>query len=290
MATGGRIIPFVAYCPWRQIAYDEKSLNSGEISPIERVKTLILKHGFAGVKLYPPMGFRAINNSLLDGDPKSWPDQSNVPKRFGQKLDSALRDLYDFCIEEDVPLMAHGNESLGSRPGYAARASARFWRELLEYSPSGTSDRPYANLRLNIGHSGSMEDFAERKKWAQDILELLAIKSANVYADFSNFDDMHKSGMKTKLYSSLVDIKNGGRSHILNKIVYGSDWWMLANYKHVKKYPNVMGKLFDDVGAGWRKKMMSSNVMNFLGFQAGDKTYTRLKKYYKKQGIAPVWL
>src|SRR5262249_30397817 len=64
---GPRVHGFVGFCPLRQALYNDGRLPPGESDPMSVVRAAI-DEGFIGVKLYPPMGFRAIGNRALSDD------------------------------------------------------------------------------------------------------------------------------------------------------------------------------------------------------------------------------
>lgn len=88
-ATGIHMHSFVGFDPRRQVQ------EPG--TPLALVKRAILEHGFVGVKLYPPMGFQASDNK--------------------GPIETALRRLYDWCKDADVPIMAHAENSIGAGCG-----------------------------------------------------------------------------------------------------------------------------------------------------------------------------
>lgn len=109
-------------------------------NPLIHLRQAITQHGCVGAKLYPPMGFRPIDNEgidkkrgqtwKLDGQQRSaspfgplaatsesffcreLPGQAGT--RLGPLLDRALRQFYRFCLDEDVAIMAHCSRTQGS--------------------------------------------------------------------------------------------------------------------------------------------------------------------------------
>lgn len=195
-AFPGELHPFVPFCPWRQVD-DEARKVAGDKTALGLVRDAILNRGFIGVKLYPPMGFRPMNNKGLDADARNdGPDTVFPPhfvkhsgpgkrfpysRNFGSLLDSALSKLYDLCVEHDVPIMAH---CAYSRPAWAVDlqgtttsefAAPLYWNEVLKESR-------WEKLRLNLSH------FAHgRREWRWDI-GILMDRYPNVYADLSYFE------------------------------------------------------------------------------------------------------
>lgn len=112
--------PFVAFDP-------ERERTSGTSLPL--VIDSIKNKGFIGVKIYPPLGFRATQNSVLVGTP----DQVNAFIRSqhpGTPLqtildgwDDALDKLYKYCADSGVPITAHSTD--GGAGAYGIHADPR---------------------------------------------------------------------------------------------------------------------------------------------------------------------
>ena len=79
--SGGTILPCVAYNPLTDILRDNASFN--------RVVEAITKHGFVGVKIYPPMGFRPYGKSALNARAPTCPVRPDA-----KKINDRLACLY----------------------------------------------------------------------------------------------------------------------------------------------------------------------------------------------------
>ncbi len=144
----GECHSFFGFCPWRQAHANHLEKTTGQPqyeSPLRLLKSAIVKDGFVGVKLYPPMGFRPRNNKLVEtradktlrdqikyhmfpkhlyqpgrfkyADAKKPGESLNDWKirqstAFGELLDEALDQLFSFCIEYNVPIMAHARHRI----------------------------------------------------------------------------------------------------------------------------------------------------------------------------------
>ena len=91
--------PFIAFDPLRELAWRKDPDPAG--SPLERVIDAVLHKGFVGVKVYPPMGWRPAGNVLDD----------KRSARDGPLLDEIVLDFARWCVEADVPVTAHCNDS-----------------------------------------------------------------------------------------------------------------------------------------------------------------------------------
>ena len=143
--TGGRVHGFAPFCPFRELMTARGDSPGESMSLVQRA---IQSGGFIGVKLYPPMGFAPLGNSALDvwkGKPKL-PAAANETG-FGLRLDTAMRRLFTWCRENDVPVMAHANHSNGPNEQFKSLAgsgtgSGRSMPSRVSRSASGTSEIP----------------------------------------------------------------------------------------------------------------------------------------------------
>ncbi len=307
----GRCHGFVSFCPWRQAEDVYHNAQVGEGSPfrrqtaLETVQDAILNRGFLGVKLYPPMGFRAFGNAdiPLDGFP---PDARQAPfaDAFGLHLDEALLELYAFCAEHDVPILAHAAPSNGAgssegtegkKAGYEKRAHPRYWAQVL--AQPGLS-----GLRLNLAHFGGSHDPAQTVQWRQVIGELMDTYP-NVYSDLSHYpellmDNFIGTGQHCReAAETLAPIRKpflageAGRKRA-QRILYGSDWSMLSKEYYYADYLPVVAHMYRrkiyGVGLGAEQNaraFLSFNAITYLGLRAGDKARARLESWYSRQGI-----
>ncbi|TYQ16187.1 UNVERIFIED_CONTAM: putative metal-dependent hydrolase of the TIM-barrel fold [Acetivibrio alkalicellulosi] len=148
---------------------------------------------YAGVKLYPPLGF----------DP--WPEN----KRERMKVEL----LYEFCQEKQIPITCHCSDegfSIMSKEQMENLTSPAKWENVLKV---------YSSLKINLAHFGKQDHSTE---WQNKILELI-ITYDNIYSDISHrgFDDNFYMDFK-----NLLD--NYKDEHIKKKIkeriLFGSDF------------------------------------------------------------------
>ncbi len=144
---------------------------------------------FAGIKLYPPLGF----------DP--WPQDAT-------KLEK-VRYLYKFCEEKKIPLTIHCSEG-GFRVIKDRTAkdytSPDKWKE--QILPE------FRELKINFAHFGG-----SISEWEETILYLIE-NYKNVYTDFSY------KGIDANYYVSLVKIleKHQHITRLKERILFGSDF------------------------------------------------------------------
>lgn len=300
------LAPFVGFDPWRQVDDQAHNARAG-VTPrkaaLDVVKEAIEKKGFVGVKLYPVMGFRPMGNAEFDSagkDDEPFPPYLKANARlaqyaegFGQKLDDAMSELFRFCHDNEVPIMAHCTDSKGAFEatfkGETRRSSERshpkYWRPLLLPGKNGETPK-YPSLRLNLAHMafGTGEHGGEAS-WAVGIKELLE-NCPNVFGDASYFSDILSEGTAKKHCGALGRFakttvayfkqSDGAPYSCYDKVMYGSDWYMPAMQRNFETFLNVMSRAyFDAVAKGTTgdkreqseltKCFLSSNALRFLG-------------------------
>ena len=179
----GRIFPFVAINPRRAEHFDV----------LERA---IEEMGFAGVKLYPSLGYSVDT--------------------------SAMRKVYDYCMQVDAPLLVHCTDGGFYRDKDSiANSDPDQWYGVLE---------DYPELRLCFGHCGGWRGLVGGGppvpgSWAEQVLEYVRA-FPNVCADLSYHVDMMGGGTLESDYFAtlralLADAAVSGR------ILFGTDSWLV---------------------------------------------------------------
>jgi len=282
----GRLYPFAPFDPLRNIVENGK--------PLEWVKDAINNHGFVGVKLYPPMGFRPYGNAELDGQENAWPRHFRKPENMkvakylrndddevtrirnrigslasrtkeglGHQLDKQLEELYVWCEDNDVPIMAHANDSNGSEKGFKKsqfkfRASPEHWEKVL---------KRHKSLRINLGHFGGWEDVVDGKKsvgWARMAVTLMS-EYPNVYADLGNFSEIGTLSCRDGLSAGLVKLFSEKDGILKKRLLYASDWFMSVGKMSNEEYFTDFNNFFHDEFRDERDAVMGNNALRFLG-------------------------
>jgi predicted TIM-barrel fold metal-dependent hydrolase len=286
---------FIAFDPYR---YVDDVARGTHPNALEVVETALTRDGFIGVKLYPPMGFRATDNaSLADGDFP--PALTRAYPHLGRRLDDALAALYACCIDHDAPIMAHGAPSQGTNPVYALRADPIYWRAVLR-TPK------FSALRLNLGHFGGLwafdqEPAAKRRAkgvdvaWTAFIGEMIDTERfPNVYVDVGDFAPIlrrtpEEAAVLERILGNLGALA-ARRPKLRSRIMFGTDWLMLGIEPQFMSYaanmrarlPLALGITADDL---FRK-----NPARYLGLAEGDRTRERLRRFYRDNGRDPAVL
>ncbi|CAI2933870.1 Putative metal-dependent hydrolase of the TIM-barrel fold protein [Aminobacter niigataensis] len=273
---------FVGFDPWREAE------GGGSLKLVKRA---ILDCGFVGVKLYPPMGFQAFGNGEIRF-PKGAPG--------GMEMETALRRLYAWCESNDVPIMAHAENSLGSLCGYGHRASPSWWREAL---------REFPKLRVNLAHFGSFDELrtqpapkrCSKDAFGKDAWEFIVGKTISedgrehLFADLGylyeltspQFDDRTRSEIRgyLKQFQSRYDPD-------VRHLLYGTDWTMIAKELDNNNYMYRLGAQL--TAAGYTPEQQQNiywrNAARYLGLGKTDKTRNRLRDYCLNRKIDADWL
>lgn len=194
---------------------------------------------FAGVKLYPPLGF----------DP--WPEGD--PDAFVK-----VNYVYEFCQKRGIPITTHcddqGFRTISLEQSLEWTSPAR-WRAVLSH---------YPQLKLNFAHFGRqyLKKFGVIREmtWFHEIIDLCC-RYDNVYTDFSF------TGVRPDFYSflakTLAEMNVKKRVTLQRKIMFGSDF--MINLLDIQSYYDYY-KLFDEseLSAEQKRTFGSENPARFI--------------------------
>jgi len=208
------------------------TLIAGHISPNKM---------FAGIKLYPPMGF----------DP--WPEDKEERKK--------VEFLYSYAQESSIPITTHCNDggfvTVDYKHAYRNTDPAT-WELVLERFP---------DLNLNFAHAGVSTSlqfpnlFGEKEKsWTERIFDLMD-RYEHVYADFSF------NGISPRFYEKfsrkLLYLEEAGRTRYRDRILFGTDF--MINLMGIRSYRDYYS-IYQDVELDQELKhrFASINPLSFL--------------------------
>lgn len=297
----GKVHPFVPFDPARELAYRKGMVNpDGQLEknrPLELVKEAVETKGFIGVKLYNSLGFRPLGNA----DPEASMKRRHIAVRneklpylfTGEEYDEILCDLYDYCVDHEVPITAHCvMDGIEAYPGASLDfGRARFWDEVLR------QDR-YRALRLNLAHFGWNQSpgqgYAGGESWAKDVCRLI-VKYDHVYADVSHHRVMTKSGRNQFVqgYRQMKNEFSADIEKIKSRILFGSDWHVLRRMQGYREFLANYERVLREAGlfsSSELARFRGTNALEFLGLVAGGGNRTRLLRFYQSHGTAiPDW-
>jgi predicted TIM-barrel fold metal-dependent hydrolase len=303
----GKVHPLIGFDPVRQHA-TRQAFGKGK-DHLEQVRKAVEEDGFLGVKVYPPMGFRPARNAEYygtdarirrpDGHPvrcKLARDDPSVPVDMtGADLDAAMEQLFDYCIEADVPVMAHcthhGAEASRGR-GY--HSDPRFWRTVLTMK-----NGRYRQLRLNLAHFGGDEGRPSFQPGAVS----LAAEFPNVYGDVGAHDLVNPGSPSATSYA--YEMRSALEEGVdwRPKILFGTDWHTTYVNASPRAYPGRYFSFFDKELSGGSSAVQSAfrgrNALRFLGLDSSAPNNSgrrRLAAFYKNNNLftllgddKPVW-
>lgn len=186
---------------------------------------------FAGIKLYPPLGF----------DP--WPQDPEDPQKAAHEK-AKVESLYEFCQSHEIPITTHcgpGGYVVGSEKTAKENSHPRKWKEVLSH---------YPKLKLNLAHFGGMsagfqyaaagnpfkhfyQTVTKRgdPEWVEEIIQLIEDDTyQNVYID------MGFSGVDEDYYQVLAHIFEK-HPQVEERLLFGTDFSInLTDIESYKKY------------------------------------------------------
>lgn len=320
--TGPRVHGFVGFDPLRQAFHIKRGMPLSQ-SPFAVVQQAIETKGFIGVKLYPPMGFRPIDNAGLKDAFPPYVSTSSVGlgKDAGKLLDIALLSLYIWCRDNNVPVMAHARNSNETYPTYGERAHPDLWSQLLQTKDA--HGKNFSTLRINLAHFGSFGEAFEEENDKEDTWEWANGKlwdrfpNSSLFADVSYFNEVlplvfkrnandpaienHKVRLE-KIKEFLVAFRKrfptSGRH-----LMFGTDWIMVGNAEGFpefgrsasnERYTDSVTEFLSDAGYSEDiDNILFHNAVRFLGLGVEDRergTRGRLEKFYRSAGVNADWL
>jgi predicted TIM-barrel fold metal-dependent hydrolase len=270
---GGRaqVHPFIGFDPRR----DLRTRMSEDIeSALDIVRMAVERYGFIGVKLYPPMGWRPLGNRRT----------IDMTAAEGSQVDEILREFYDWCQQQQVPITAHSNTSNEAHQSYRDMSSPDNWKLVLEEFP---------NLRLNLGHFGGARIAEPLDGWPWKIAQL-ANHYDHLYADVGN----HRVDKQELLEAYLNRLEEmfaaPATAKMQERLMYGSDWYMLAilpdHHKFLTSYGNAYRSKFTEEATD---AFLGGTALTFLGFDDETNLNTqRLRARYERFAPerTPGWL
>lgn len=310
---GPAVHGYVGFDPLRQVLFD-KGIRK-DYDPLQVVVDAIRLHGFVGVKLYPPMGFRATGNELatcqtypdtktfqqlLNGQPV---DQSTArcevrpedgSRQIGASLDKAMGRLFDACVREGGSVIAHANNSNSGGNDYSKRADPEFWLPVF---------RKWPTLRVclaHFGHFASTSDSEKGKPLPESSWEwtlgrhLKANPMAPVFGDISYLSELFgRTDADLSAYTVTLKRWLSEFDPDCQHLMFGTDWTMLGLDKSYDIFSGSVYEYFrtrvftggDGKDAERLKRLFSGNAAKFLSLRAGDPGRKRLEAFYVKNGL-----
>jgi predicted TIM-barrel fold metal-dependent hydrolase len=315
----GRIHPFVPFCPAREVAHrrglpgpDHPDNGPIETSSLALVKDAIENKGFIGVKLYNSLGYRPLGNVKVD-EKRRKILRRNRRDRYtvftGEEIDEVLCDLYQFCVDEQVPITTHcGYTGVEAYSGASLHfGHPKFWRKVLNR---------YPDLHLNLAHFGwapggyfppernivmrslkslsrALSDGEEPVTWVRTICEMLE-KYDNLFTDVAHHNVMAEDAVP-EFQRSYRAMCSDFPDLLQCRLMFGIDWHVITRAdgfeNFMERYVEVLDEeeIFSIADVG---EFLGGNAVRFLGLgPEGDAGWSgnheRLRRFYDSQGIEP---
>jgi predicted TIM-barrel fold metal-dependent hydrolase len=279
---------FIGFDPWRQVV-DEAQGNTP--TALDVVKTAIETQGFIGVKIYPPMGFRATENALAPQGAFSDLEPATIPVAGrGARIDDALMKLYTYCNTNEVPIMAHCAASQGPTAGAALQAHPQYWKKVMDLPQFKST------LRVNLGHFGGVWSFdgGTAVCWTKEVAELIQGGGYGfVYADFGDFANIlnrDPSDRTAAILGKLAPLLAANPA-VRDRLLYGTDFHLLGREPGYEAfYARNVAQMQAALGVPDLKGFLGGNAVRFLGLEPGRKARARLEKFYTDHMKSPAKL
>jgi hypothetical protein len=287
---------YAPFDPLRKLYFNFDKTST--FDPVELIRNS-LSQGIIGVKLYPPMGFRAIDNDEELLFPEHIAEEVGN-RKIGARLDEALLELYDLCAEEGVPIITHATDSIASNEGYGRRADPSFWTRLLR-----SEERFAKELSVMLAHMGRFDDVALDSNvesgleatWEWHVGEYIKehreqfgspcrlFVDLSYLADILNFkgSELQNTANNLKLFSDTFDPE-------CEHIVFGTDWTMIGREENHQNYTTLaISFLRDQCGFSQSQmdNILSRNALRFLRLDRGEKNFRRLHQFRSDNGADP---
>ncbi len=303
----GLLHGLVPYDPFREVAFLGGKGRRND-SSLALVQDAVRTRGFLGVKLYPPMGFAPLGNAGLGDFWKGLglPSWTSAPvvyadksaRSFGERLDEAMRALYQWCWEEEVPILAHSRMSYGPSPQFEALAGADYW---------GLALGEFPHLRISFGHLGDFSDNLNQSVPTEAVkfLKLMGDAAGSVgehaFGDSGYYATVltQEACLTERLKSFYSALPEGGRARIADRLMYGTDWNLLLNQGDIKDYFARFAAVFAQLNAVTPVENGRTAGQRFFGYNAAawmglrdGKARGRLEDFYRRNGVGvrPRWM
>jgi hypothetical protein len=195
----GRLLVLAPYCPLKDANQHGASLKN--------VQAAWKLPGFAGAKMYPPMGFAPFGNA-------------------NPHVNDALAALYHECIREDAVVLAHAGSSLCIDNSPCQTPGPPGWAAALDH----VWNTEKAPLRASLGHFGGPLDknpSPTAHDWPQKFMAMMEKQSGQrLYADLAYADAVLDPSYDQHCINTLQGLLKG--SVLSERLMYSTDWLMLG--------------------------------------------------------------
>lgn len=294
---------YVAFDPLRQVYFDRGVDRA--FDPLELVERAITEEGFIGVKLYPPMGFRASQNAdrlpvpcapgageACRTDDRTYPEwlAEDLGPDFDVALDEAMDRLFGLCDRLGASVIAHASEGNANGPGYGRRSDPAYWLSVFNRWPT---------LRVALGHFGGFNFHSNTLEagpalpaasWEWTLGRYFARRpGAPVFADLSYFVEMSdRSGERRTALAETLRLFIRTFDPDCRQLMFGTDWTMLGQEAAYPTYTRDFETFFREevqLDDARLHRLFAANAVRFLGLGAGQPNARRLRGWYAQNRL-----
>lgn len=258
--------------------------------PLALLREAVNTHGFIGVKLYPPMGFRAGRNSGSgDRYPRRIEEAFGGSDHVARALDAALELFWNEVEALGIGVMAHGAWSNQGGCGFGRRADPYSWLPVFENrrgipvmlahfggfsTPSAdpdAGDRPEGELPFERSWEGTLARYIRR------------FPGAPIFGDISFLSEIWDRAGRDLARRRLQTYAEYDPKY--EHLVFGSDWIVLGLDKRWDDRPgyatSVMAFLREaGISDEGLNNIMVNNALRFLQLQSGQRNRGRLEAFH----------
>ncbi len=284
LMTLGRVHCYAPFDPFKQVAFE---MGLAPYSPLAMIQDAILNQGLIGVKLYPPMGFVPFGNTAR---PISfWKDgilpQALLSPDLGTRLDKSLGQLYEWCVENEVPIMAHTAPSNSPTGHVHDLTSPDAWRSTI---------RAFPGLRINFGHFGETDQVGSGTSRALAFTQLMDSGPGKLaFADSSYFADVvtRPNELLPKIRELLRKTSKKGEAALAQRFMYGTDWEMIIiegrnTNSYLINFERLFSQLETDTESGAEGNLSDNffgkNASKYLGLHQGEANRFRMMSFHDR--------
>jgi predicted TIM-barrel fold metal-dependent hydrolase len=262
LATGGRVLPIVAYNPWTDVATRRRHFKL--------IEGAVMRGGCIGVKIYPSAGFLPSGNTA---------DRfCRPPSVTADQINDVLREFFSWCACNRVPVMVHTGYSRALCDKSLHNTAPKVWDDLLTAN---------SGLPLHLGHFGGDNEFAQDgREWAKAYMSLMRqVKGANLYVDIGFWDSL-LSGDKNSYRFLQETVLHDDVA--VRRLMYGSDYQMLTFHCKWRQFPDAISNAIEQANlpdaAAVRSAVFFENAVRCFGLHRGGKGRKRLEGLFKSKG------
>jgi len=187
-----------------------------------------------------------------------------------------------FAASLDVPVIAHAGRSNAPYGDRVGLGSPDNWQKVFARHPQA---------RVCFGHFGGEGLLDEKDEWPAGFLKQIG-DYTNAYGDIAYFEDILGRANTVSALGRRLSTLLSSSAPAARKLMYGSDWVMLAIEAHSEEYFARFAKLLSTplFKPEWVPEILSTNAQDFLGLHSGQPSRSRLEKFYKDRAVDAAWL